>query len=106
MKKFLLFAIVALALSSCYNTRILVGNVDPKEPVIEVQKEWNHHLFYGLLPLNNATMKASEYVGGKTNYVVKTNQSFLNMLVGSLTWGIYTPTQTIYYIPVKDIDKK
>ena len=43
--------------------------------------------------------------GNADNYVVKTNQSFLNMLVSGLTCGIYTATQTKYYIPLKDAQK-
>lgn len=108
MKKFYLFIAVsatALTFTSCYNTRILVGNVKPKEPVVQINKEWNHGLIFGLVPLNNATMVASEYVDGAPNYVVKTNQSFLNMLVSGVTFGIYTPTQTKYYIPMKDYKK-
>lgn len=79
------------------------GNVEKSEPLIEVSREWNHQLIYGLVPLNNATMKATEYVGDRENYVVRTYSSFLNGLVGSLTFGIYTPTSTVYYVPLKDI---
>ena len=43
------------------------------------------------------------YVGDRENYVVRTYSSFLNGLVGSLTFGIYTPTSTVYYVPLKDI---
>ena len=102
MRKILLLATIIL-LTSCYNTRILVGDVKPKEPVVEINSEWNHGLLWGLVPLNNATMKASEYVNNAENYVIKTNQSFVNMFVSYLTFGIYSPTQTKYYIPLKDI---
>ena len=109
MKKLLSFGVTfvaAISLTSCYNTRVLVGNVKPKEPVVEVNKEWNHRLICGLVPLDNATMDASEYVNGAENYIVKTNHSFLNMLVGCITGGIYTPTQTTYYLPLKDTQKE
>lgn len=71
MKKLLSFGVTfvaAISLASCYNTRVLVGNVKPKEPVVEVNKEWNHHLICGLVPLDNATMDASEYVNGADSY--------------------------------------
>ncbi|MEG1765736.1 MAG: hypothetical protein RR254_03620 [Muribaculaceae bacterium] len=108
MKKILLMIVMgvtALTLTSCYNTRILVGDVTPKEPLVEINKEWNHGMIAGLVPLNNATMKAEEYVNNAPNYVVKTNQSFLNQLVSVVTCFIYTPTQTKYYIPLKDVNK-
>ena len=91
-----------LVLASCYNTRIIVGDVKPKEPLVQVNSEWNHHLIFGLVPLDNATMVAADYVNNRPNYVIKTNQSFLNGLVGILTMGIYTPTTTTYYIPLRN----
>ncbi len=106
MKKIFVLVICVVALSSCYNTRILVGDVKPNEPVVQINKTWNHHLIVGLVPIGNAKMIANEYVGDRPNYVVKTNQSFLNQLVSALTFGIYTPTQTKYYIPLKDMEKK
>lgn len=105
MKKitYLVFCIgILLTTTSCFNTRLLVGNVEPNDPVIEVQKEWNHHFLFGLIPAENAKMKPAEYVDDKQNYVVRTNTSFLNGLVSGLTFGIYTPTQTTYYIPLSD----
>ena len=105
MKRILLAAICATVLTSCYNTRVIVGNVEKSEPLIEVSREWNHQLIYGLVPLNNATMKATEYVGDRENYVVRTYSSFLNGLVGSLTFGIYLCHfifVQIGYVPLKD----
>ena len=107
MKKLLFSAACLVALSSCYNTRVLVGNVKPNEPMVEINKEWNHHLIYGLVPIGNAKVQeASEYVGDHTDYMIKTNRSFLNYLVGGLTGEIYSPTQTKYYIPLRDMEKK
>ncbi len=106
MKK-LIFALAAvLILSSCYNTRVFVGDVKPKEPLVEVNSEWNHHFLFGLIPSGNATMQATDYVNSQPNYVVKTYTSFLSGLVGGITMGIYTPTQTKYYLPVKDYKKE
>lgn len=105
MKKVLFVILGVVCLSSCYNTRILVGNVQVKEPVVKVNREWNHHLIGGLVPLGNASMVAKDYLPENENYVVKTNMSFLNMLVAGITFGIYTPTQTTYYIPLKDMNK-
>ena len=102
MKKVLGILVVALALTSCYNNKILVGNVQPNDPVIEVQKQWNSHWVYGLIPGGKTNMRADEFVKGRDNYVVKTNISFVNGLVGSLTWGIYCPTTTTFYVPLDD----
>lgn len=106
MKKILLLLFVIVSLSSCYNTRIFVGNVTPKDPVVEVNKQWNSHFLAGLIPAKNAKMNPSNYVDTISNYVVKTHTTFLNGLVATVTFGIYTPTQTTYYVPLKSIQKK
>ncbi len=101
-----LFIAISILSTSCYNTKIYVGEVGKKEAVIEVQKEWNHHFLYGLIPAKNAKMATKDFLPDEKNYVVKTNQGFVNMLVGFLTFGIYTPTQTTYYVPVKSLKKQ
>ncbi|HCO68722.1 MAG TPA: hypothetical protein DIT04_13335 [Dysgonomonas sp.] len=92
----------ALFLSSCYNTRIAVGDVSPTHPMVEVNSHRNDFLLWGLVPLNNASKQASEFIGDRENYVIRTNQSFINGLLSSITFGIYTPTTTTYYLPVED----
>lgn len=106
MRKMLLLSLCVLCMCSCYNTRILVGDVKPKDPVVKINSEWNHHLIAGLVPLGNATMNPEEYVAGYKNYVIKTNMNFLNFFVSGVTFGIYTPTHTVYYIPLKDMNNK
>ena len=69
-----------MTLSSCYSTRILYGNVERNEPLVQVNREWNHHLIAGLIPVGNGKVEAAEYVGGAPDYVVKTNMSFLNFI--------------------------
>lgn len=95
----------SLSLTSCYNTKVVCGDITRQTPVVKVNSEWNHHLLYGLVPLKNAKMEAKEYVGNKKSYVVKTNQTFINMLVNAITFGLYTPTTTTYYLPIDDINK-
>lgn len=105
MKKLLIIVAASFALSSCYNNRIMVGNVTKDDPVIEVQKQWNSHWVGGLIPSKSANLDASKYVGGRKNYVVKTNMSFVNGLISYITWGIYTPTTTTFYVPLDEVKK-
>ena len=98
--------LVAVTLTSCFNTRILYGDVQREEPLVEINKvAWTHGFLFGLIPGNNAVLDSKAYVGDRDNFVVKTNQSFINLLVGGLTCGIYTPTQTKFYVPLKDMSK-
>ncbi len=101
--KFLLVGILITAsLSSCYTTKVSVGDVSPQQPMVKINSEWNHHILWGLVPLGNASMRADDYVGDRKRYMIKTNQSFLNGLVRCLTLGIYSPTSTSYYVPLDD----
>lgn len=102
---YILSIVFILCFTSCYTTKVYHGNISVTEPMVKINQEWNHHIIYGLIPLG-AKMKAEDYLGKRENYMVKTNQSFLNLLVNSITFGIYTPTTTTFYIPLKDIEKK
>lgn len=103
MKKRNLFLglLLAVSLSSCYNCKVACGDITPKSPVVKVNSEWNHHFLFGLIPGKNADMQGKQYVNNAPNYVVKTNMTFVNGLVGALTLGIYTPTTTTFYVPMK-----
>lgn len=98
--KFLLVsAFIAVLFSSCYTTKVTVGNLSPKQPMTKINSEWNHHILFGLVPLSNTKMRADDYVGNRPRYMIKTNQSFLNGLVSCLTFALYTPSTTTYYVP-------
>jgi hypothetical protein len=100
MRKIIVLALMAFLFTSCYNTRIVVGDMKNTETAKEVKKVWTHHFLFGLIPGGNATANPEQYLPeGQMDYMVKTNQNFWNALVGSVTMGIYTPTQTKYYIP-------
>lgn len=99
MRKLFLLGTLAICLSSCYNTRILVGNVTSQDGMRKVGSTWNSHLIGGLIPLNSAKVAPRDMVAGYQDYMIKTNTSFLNLLVSGVTFGIYTPTQTSYYVP-------
>lgn len=94
---------IILSMTSCYSTRVLHGNVKPNEPLVQVNQEWNHHLIGGLVPVGKNKLEAAEYVNNAEDFVVKTNHNFLNLLVSCITCGIYTPTQTKFYIPLRDV---
>jgi hypothetical protein len=60
MRTIIALVLASMLFTSCYNTRLLVGNVAPTEPVVEVNKEWNHHFLVGLVPGNNAKMNPAD----------------------------------------------
>ena len=88
--------------SSCSTSRILVGDVKPKEPMIEVSKEHNAHFLGGLVKTGKTI--AQEHVGDAENYAVLTRYGFGDIMLSFVTGYIYTPTTTKYYIPVRYMD--
>ena len=108
MKRILPFCLClcCVGLTSCFRTNLYVGNARPDDRKVKVSQEaFNHHFVGGLIPGGNTTMTASEYVDDADSFVVQTSTGFLNGLVGGVTAGIYTPTQTKFYLPVEELNK-
>lgn len=106
MKKFLNFmsvACVALMMSSCYSSTVCVGNMSKTEPSKCVNVVHNPHFLGGLV--GKKEVKAKAYVGNRKDYKIKRHQSFVDGLLSSITLGIYTPTTTKFYVPLKSSKK-
>ena len=100
MKKMMMGALAVCAvllMSSCYTTSTYVGNTRPNQPMVEVQTVRNPHYLYGLI--GESKMKASKMVDGENDYMVKHQMTFLDCVFSSVTFGIYTPTTTTFYVP-------
>ena len=74
-----------VALPACYHATIETG-LAPSTTVID--KPWASSFIYGLVPPSTIETK-SKCTNGVAK--VETQHSFLNYIVGSLTFGIYTP---------------
>lgn len=99
MKKIVYSALVAVAtlgLSSCYCNKIVVGNVSPNEELVHVKSVRTPHYLYGL-GVNHD--KASNHMQGIKDYVVETKTTFWDAVLGGVTFGLYTPNTTKYYVP-------
>ena len=99
MKKFFVSALVAsssLLVSSCYCDKMAVGNVSNDEPLVHVASERNHHFIGGLVVKHD---KLENHLPGVRDYVVERKISFWDGFVTCITWGIYTPSTTKFYVP-------
>jgi len=98
MKKstFLFIAAMALCLSSCYCDKITVGHISQDEPLVHVASMHNAHFIYGAVVTHD---KADKYILNTPNYVIENKQTFGDLFVSGITFGIYTPTTTKYYVP-------
>lgn len=94
-----------LLMSSCYTARIAHGNLTTDSPVVKVNSKKNHYLIEGLIPLNDG-LQASKYIGDRTNYVTKNQITFVDGLLRVITFGIYTPSTTTFYVPLSDAGTK
>lgn len=102
MKKYITLLLCAWGAVSCNTSRMLIGDVRPKEPMVEVSKEHNAHFIGGLVKTGKTI--AEEHVGTAENYAVVTRNGFGDLMLSMVTAGIYTPTTTKYYIPVRYMD--
>lgn len=102
MKKMMMSTLaicVVLMMQSCYTTSTYVGNAKPSRPMVKVQTVHNSHYIYGLI--GNPKMKAKDLVDGENDYMVKHQMTFLDYVVSGVTFGIYTPSTTTFYVPYK-----
>ncbi|MCQ9638662.1 Bor family protein [Chryseobacterium sp. WG14] len=80
---------VSILLTSCYSYTSVVG-----KGALGTQKvtKWNHYYIEGLVPGSSSDSRAM--AGTAEDYTVKTRQTFINGLIATVTFGIYTPTVT------------
>ena len=83
--RLLAVGVAAIALTGCYRVTVVTG-AQPSATVID--KPFQHSFVYGLVP--PAEINTREQCPNGLSKVV-TEQSFINGLVGALTWSIYTP---------------
>ncbi|HEX7367143.1 MAG TPA: Bor family protein [Pelobium sp.] len=88
--------------SSCYTSKVAVGDIKIDEPTVKVNSVKNHNLIYGLIPLTKG-YEAKTYVGNKSNYIIKTQHSFVDGLLNVITFSIYNPTTTTFYVPLGEV---
>lgn len=81
--------ICSMLMTSCYTYKSVVGNGAQGNK--EVSK-WNHYVVYGLAPVG--VSDAQVLADGAEDYDITTEHTFVNGLVGALTFGLYTPTTT------------
>ncbi len=93
LEKIIKFGIMTFAMSvlltSCYSYTSVVGKGAQGNSQVT---KWNHYVVGGLAPVAVSDSKAM--AGGAKDYTVHTRLTFVNGLVSSLTFGLYTPTTT------------
>lgn len=83
-----LLAVITLALSTaCYHAIVDTGRAPNG---VQIEKPWANSFVYGLVP-PDVVETASQCPDGLAR--VETRHSFLNGLVASLTFGLYTPME-------------
>jgi len=82
----LLAAALGLSMTSCYTMTHTVGQGASTEETA-TERQW--YLFWGLLKLND--VDSHEMADGADNYTVKTEQSFLDIVI-----NIFTGLATIH----------
>ncbi|HYD53640.1 MAG TPA: hypothetical protein VEA99_13475 [Gemmatimonadaceae bacterium] len=87
MRRYAILAACAVALSGCYKVSVVSAAA---EPAPKITVPWQHSFVFGIVPpaVVNTQTACPQGVGRVT-----TQRSFVNGLVGVLTWSMYTPIQ-------------
>jgi hypothetical protein len=86
MRRTVLLFLATFVLGGCYHATVNTG-VTPGST--QINQPWATSFVYGLVP--PATVEAMQECGSAGVARVETQHSFLNALVGGLTFGIFTP---------------
>ena len=103
IKRFLqlfLGTVLAVGMTSCYSTSVLVGDAQENEPMTKVFSKHNTHLISGLASVGS-DLKAQEVVGNYSGYKINYQHTFVDGLLAFITGNIYTPTTTKIYVPTR-----
>ena len=87
-----------MMLQSCYIQNVSVG-MSQDEPVQQVDKVKNHYFLWGLVQPKND--EARNHVSNDRRFRMETRTTFWDGFLQGITSGIYTPTTTYYYEPVR-----
>ena len=91
---------LSVLLTSCYGYTSVVnegakGIEKNKVKGKNKKTRWNHYMIGGLIKIETSDSRLMAYeLEGEENYNVRTRHTLINMIVGLLTGGLYTPTTT------------
>jgi Bor protein len=80
-----LCAIAIVSVGGCYHITVVTGAPASAQTI---DKQWQNSFVYGLVPPSELNSKDTCTQGVAK---VETERSFLNSLVGAITYSIYTP---------------
>jgi len=86
----IMIIVSTIFLSGCFTMTHVVGD-GGKSSQVEAARQW--YILFGLVPLNNVSSK--DMAGGATNYTVKTQQSFLDVVIDIFTGIVTVSSRTI-----------
>jgi hypothetical protein len=94
MKTLIVVSLTALTLSGCFTMHIENGApVDPNSAGRSVN-EWHHDIVFGLAEISQPINLGEKCESGWLE--VKNEKSFIQGLIGALTWSMYTPWDAKY----------
>src|SRR3954471_22711768 len=85
MRRISLVLLAALVCGGCYHVTVVTG---APASATTINKDWQNSFVYGLVPPAEISARETCTQGVAK---VETERSFLNGLVGAITYSIYTP---------------
>ncbi len=96
--RFLGLLLPLFLLSSCFSHHYNIGEGVRVEKTTVITEK-NHFLMMGVIPVKRC--KVDQMVGDTANYHVYTRSTPTDMIVSTLTVGLYTPTTTTVTLPAE-----
>lgn len=81
--------LLSVVFTSCFKSRVDVGNYSAAGKTTKVVTAKNHYLIYGLIPLKMADIK--NMAAGSTNYTVEMEMGIFDSGIAVITGGLYVP---------------
>lgn len=94
--KFIVIFLIVLSFSSCYCDKTYVGNVNNTESLVHVASVRNEHVLGGLIVTHN--QKSFSIPDSIKDYVIERKFTLGDLLASTITFGLYTPTTTKFYV--------
>jgi hypothetical protein len=88
VRRCLLLGALLAGSAGCYTTRVHTG-LPGATPSLMATDRWHHTIVAGMAEISDPVDLDTDCPGGWST--INEEYSFLNGLVGGLTWGIYTP---------------
>lgn len=87
-------------MSSCFCDKVFVGDWSNEDTPVHVKSIHNSHSIGGCIVTHN---NITDFVNDSKDYIIENKRTFGDLVVSSLTIGLYSPTTTKIYVKAANV---